>query len=166
MALDTPTARRVEKAYRKLRSVDMEALRRDLTTLPVFISPATNVTNLLAQYQNDLDGLLEIHAPLKRRVVTLRPSTPWYNEIASAKREGRKLERHWRKTKLTVHQQLYKHKCKQVRSLITSAKMEFYPDLIKENKGNYKVLFSAIDRMLNLTPEKCYPSCESAKEIT
>ena len=51
----------------------MEALRRDLTTLPVFTSPATNVTDLLAQYQNDLDGLLEIHAPLKRRVVTLRP---------------------------------------------------------------------------------------------
>ena len=43
--------------------------------------------------------------------------------------------------------------------------MEFYSDLIKENKGNHKVLFSAIDRMLNLTPEKCYPSCESAKEL-
>ena len=74
----------------------MEALRRDLTTLPVFTSPATNVTGLLAQYQNDLDGLLEIHVPLKRCVITLRPSTPWYNdEIASAKREWRKLERHW-----------------------------------------------------------------------
>ena len=102
--MDKPTPRRVEKTYRKLRSVDMEALRRDLTTLPVFTSPATNVTDLLAQYQNDLDGLPEIHAPLKRRMVTLRPSTPWCNdEIASAKRERRKLERHWRKTKLTVH---------------------------------------------------------------
>ena len=141
MTLDKPTARRVEKTYRKLRSVDMEALRRDLTTLPVFTSPATNVTDLLPQYQNDLDGLLEIHARLKRRVVTLRPSTPWYNdELASAKRERRKLERHWRKTKLTVHQRLYKDKCKQVRSLITSAKMECYSDLIKENKGNHKVL--------------------------
>ena len=46
-----------------------------------------------------------------------------------------------------------------------SAKVEFYSDLIKENKGNHKVLFSAIDRMLSLTPEKCYPSCESAKEL-
>ena len=43
--------------------------------------------------------------------------------------------------------------------------MEFCSDLIKENKGNHKVLFSPIDRMLNLTPEKCYPSCESAKEL-
>ena len=119
----------------------MEALRRVLTTLPAFTSPATNVTDLLAQYQNDLDGLLEIHAPLKRCVVTLRPSTPWYNdEIASAKRDRRKLEKHWRKTKLTVHQQLHKDKCKQIRSLITSAKMELYSDLIKENKGNHKVL--------------------------
>ena len=39
-----------------------------------------------------------------------------------------------------------------------------YSDLIKENKGNHKV-FSAIDRMLSLTPEKCYPSCEYAKEL-
>ena len=66
LTLDKPTARRVEKTYPKLRSVDMEALWRDLTSLPVFASPATNVTDLLAQYQNDLDGLLEIHAPLKR----------------------------------------------------------------------------------------------------
>ena len=50
LTLDKPTARRVEKTYRKLRSVDMEALRRDLTTSPVFTSPATNVTDLLAQY--------------------------------------------------------------------------------------------------------------------
>ena len=119
----------------------MEALRRDLTTLPVFTSTATNVTDLLAQYQNDLDRLFEIHAPLKRRVVTLRPSAPWYNdEISSAKRDRRKLEKHWRKTKLTVHQQPYKDKCKQIRSLISSAKMELYSDLIKENKGNHKVL--------------------------
>ena len=43
--------------------------------------------------------------------------------------------------------------------------MDFYSDLIKENKGNHKMLFSAIERMLNLTLEKCYPSCESAKEL-
>ena len=43
--------------------------------------------------------------------------------------------------------------------------MKFYSDMIKENKGNHKVLFPAIDRMLNLTLEKCYPSCESAKEL-
>ena len=42
LTLDKPTVRRVEKTYRKLRSVDMEALRRDLTTLPVFTSPTTN----------------------------------------------------------------------------------------------------------------------------
>ena len=45
LTLDKPTPRRVEKTYRKLRSVDMEALRRDLTTLTVFTSPATNVTD-------------------------------------------------------------------------------------------------------------------------
>ena len=66
LTLDKLTVRRVEKTYPKLRSVDMEALWRDLTSLPVFTSPATNVTDLLAQYQNDLDGLLEIHALLKR----------------------------------------------------------------------------------------------------
>ena len=64
LTLDKPTVRRVEKTYRKLRSVNMEILRRDLTTLPVFTSLASNVTDLLAQYQNDLDGLLEIHASL------------------------------------------------------------------------------------------------------
>ena len=42
LTLDKPTVRRVEKTYRKLRSVDMKALRRDLTTLPVFTSPTTN----------------------------------------------------------------------------------------------------------------------------
>ena len=38
-------------------------------------------------------------------------------------------------------------------------------DKRKQSQGNHKVLFSAIERMLNLTLERCYPSCETAKEL-
>lgn len=166
LKLTKPIASKVELTYRKLRCVDIEKFRDELSTLPIFTSPASNVDALLDQYQSNLAGLVDSHAPLKKRLVTLRPSAPWYNDnIASAKRERRKYERRWRKSGLTIHQELYKDQCKIVRSLIKSSKMEFYANLITENKSDHKVLFSAIDRMLNLKPEKSYPTCDSSTQL-
>ena len=61
-------------------------------------------------YDNELRSLLDRHAPIKQRVVTVRPSAPWYStEIAQNKRIRRKLERKWRSTLLPSDRKLYVH---------------------------------------------------------
>ena len=40
-----------------------------------------DVTVLMDKYNSELSSLLDKHAPVKERVFTLRPATPWYTEV-------------------------------------------------------------------------------------
>ena len=47
-----------------------------------------------ALFDNALPSLLDRHAPVKQRNITIRPCVPWMNdEITLAKRQRRKAER-------------------------------------------------------------------------
>jgi len=62
--LDRPRPVRVEKTYRKLCSVDMEAFRSDLSSSKLFLSPADSIGELCDQYHLQLSQLVEAYAPL------------------------------------------------------------------------------------------------------
>ena len=56
---------------------------------------------LTERYLSELSELINVHAPLITRMVTLRPHAPRYNEeLRDAKQLRRQLERKWRHTKL------------------------------------------------------------------
>ena len=52
----------------------------------LFSSPACNVNDLCDQYDSELSKVVDVHAPLKTRFVTSRPSVPWYSEEITAER--------------------------------------------------------------------------------
>ena len=90
----------------------------------LFSSPACNVNDLCDQYDSELRKVVESHAPMKTRLVTLRPSAPWYSEeIVAEKRIRRQLERRWRKSESEADKQQYINQCSRVRELMKSAKM-------------------------------------------
>ena len=74
----------------------MSSFNDDLKQSNLLSTSTLDLTGLIEKYENTLTETLERHAPLKRRVITLRPLAPWYHEgISDAKRKRRKLERHW-----------------------------------------------------------------------
>ena len=84
-----------------------------------------DVSALADKYPSTLLSLLDKHAPLRRRSITLRPAAPWYSEkINKEKVERRKLERQWRATGLAVHRELYVNQCTLVNELIFSVQDE------------------------------------------
>ena len=49
-----------------------------------------------------------MHHAVKERMITLRPSARWYNDdVDTAKKHRRKLERRWRASRLNTDRQLY-----------------------------------------------------------
>ena len=157
---------RVEKTYRKLRSVDMDAFRSDLSSSKLFLSPADSVGELCDQYNSQLSQLVEACAPLRRRVLTSRPSAPWYStEIASEKTKRRKFERRWRKSQLHIDRQLFEDQCVLVRNMVKNAKQSYYSSIISENASDQKALFNTVDRLLYRRTDRQYPSCESSLEL-
>ena len=90
--------------FRKLSSIDFINFCSDVSnsSLPrLFAAPVPCLDDLIIQYNNVLSSILDIHAPVKTKTVTLRPAAPWYSEeINNLKKHRRRLERRWRRTKL------------------------------------------------------------------
>ena len=96
LRLKKPPLEQKEISYRKLRSVNMSSFNDDLKQSNLLSTSTLDLTGLIEKYQNTLTETLERHAPLTRRVITLRPSAPWYHKgISDAKRKRRKLEHRW-----------------------------------------------------------------------
>ena len=105
-----------------------------------------NVSALSDCYDNTLRSLLDQYAPVKKRIITVRPAAPWYcDNIKQKKAERRKLERRWRSTKLTIDRKLYTEQCKRVNQLIHESKMKFYSDVINENTNNQRLLYGKVN---------------------
>ena len=108
--------------------------------------------SLLDLYTVSCKSVVDKHAPLSAKIVTIRPNTAWYtNVVREAKAVRRKLERLWRKTKLEIHRCMFKHQCKVVGKLIFDAKKNFYNKTIEESRDQGK-LFKMASKLFGLKP--------------
>ena len=69
-----------EHTHRNLKAVDSDKLRCDLRNSELCLDPPSALENLISCYNVTLMDTLNHHAPLKSRVVTVRPRLPWFNE--------------------------------------------------------------------------------------
>ena len=144
--------------YSKLRSLDIESFCEDILTSPLLQDEAVELNALVDQYDNVLRYLLDLHAPLKRRTVTLRPSAPWYKpEVVVQKNIRRRLERKWRSTRLLCDREQYVHQCYVVNNLIESLKSTYYTDIINEHSSDQRILFKTVGKLLQKSTNKRYP---------
>ncbi|CAB4022830.1 Hypothetical predicted protein, partial [Paramuricea clavata] len=97
----------------------MNSFNDDLKVLDLDVDYDYDLPVLIDKYENTLKETLQQHAPQKRRIITLRPLSPWYNEeIGQEKRNRRKLERRWRASGLCIDRQLYVKQCETVNAMI------------------------------------------------
>ena len=89
-------------------------------------------------------------ASLITRSIKERPRVPWFNEeIKTAKRERRKAEKRWSRTKLYTYLAAFKVKRNATTFLMNKALREFCTNFIEENSKDQKKLFAACNRLLN-----------------
>ena len=67
--------------------------------------------------------------------------------------------------RLVIDRELYKEQCKVVCCLNKKAKENYYSNIIRENKGNQKILFNTISRLLHHNTEKFYPTAPSSEVL-
>ena len=87
-----------------------------------------DVDVVVEKYNSTLSDILDKHAPLKTRTVTVHPDAPWINdEIKDKKRQKRKAERKWRHSGLTVHKEIYCEERKELNQMISNSKNRLTP---------------------------------------
>ena len=108
---------------RKIKSIDIERLKSDICdSLGPNTDISIDVNDLVSRYCSELTRIMDIHAPLKKRHVVIRPAAPWYNdEIKDAKRLRRRLERRWRRSRDPVDHSNFVKQCRAVTDLLLTS---------------------------------------------
>ena len=136
--------------YRKIKSIKLNAVVKDMhDSLLVGDRSEQPLDQLVSIYQNELLAVLNKHAPLKTRTLTIRPQAEWNTaDIRKAKQLRRRAERLWRKTGLTIHRDTFMERRGDVNDLIRKTKTDYYANLLCENKDNNKKLFDVVNTLL------------------
>ena len=100
-------------------------------------------------YDSAVSGVLDEHAPIvsrRRKAVTMYP---WADsELVRLRRERRTAEQLWRKTKLTVHRQMFESKRDTVDNHINKLKKEYYHRKLSsaDQRSTYSTLNSLLKK--------------------
>ena len=133
--------------FRKLKQINVEAFKSDLKASDLCTNSWCNLDDIVKCYNETLTDLLKSHAPLKTKVIEVRPRVPWFSEeLKCVISKRRKQERKLLKTGSKCHRDAYRCVCSQYSALLKKAKGLHYTD---QWSGDSKKLF----RILNLLCE-------------
>ena len=150
--------------YRCTKKIDQ--LSNDISNID-FKTDCIDVDIVVDNYDAALTSLLDSHAPLKANNVTRRDLQPWMSEeILSVKRDKRKSERTWRKTKLTVHLEIFRALCLKLKTLIYAAKEKCIKKQISNCGGDQRPLFCIVNHLLERGKQIVYPQRTDSFTLT
>ena len=127
--------------------------------------PCGSVSELVNNFNSKMLNVIDTIAPVKLKVVSCKKKAPWRNALVvkNGKRECRKVERRWRKTKLQIHFDIYKEKLHTYNLLLRKARESFFADIITRNRNNARALFSTVERLTN-PPTSIAPELHSTRK--
>ena len=165
--LRKPLNERRTVVSRKLKGFDFDAFNEMIGSSGLSDGCISqNVESLAKEYDEVLCKALDKLAPKRTRTIVIRPNAPWYNEeIATQKRKRRRLERKWRSTGLEIDRVNYIEQCNVVNDMLYKAKEQHYSAVIQENAHDSKLLFRTVDKLLQKSIDKRYPSANSDLEL-
>ena len=159
--------------YRKLGRIDKSALMNDIA-ISSFCSDSSlhdhlgthELDSLVQKYQDTLTTVIDQHAPIISKTLVARPKVPWYNkEIDNAKRQRRKAERTWRRTKSPFDFDQFKSKRNYAIFLMNQAKRAFYTEFIAENSNDQCKLFKAAKTLLGKNDDLLFPNHQDKTKL-
>ena len=84
-------------SYHKLKSIDKPSFASDLESICHDLLQIDDLNELAAQYNCKLLSLLDKHAPVTSKTLSVHPKVSWFSpNMNYLKRERRKAEKLWR----------------------------------------------------------------------
>ena len=91
-----PASIRKKISYRKFKDIDIKAFSEDISSSRIVSTDETDPELLIDLYNSEVSKVMDKHAPIVSKTVTVRHKTPWFNdEISKAKQNRRACERKW-----------------------------------------------------------------------
>ncbi len=137
-------------SYRDLRKINIDDFKLDLRNVNSHCENIAHLDDLVHCYDDLLSCILNTHAPVRRKLMKFKRSTPWYNDdLRQLKAKRRRLERKMRKTKLEVDWSAYRKICNRYCYLLNKARTDYYTSLISDSSNDPKNLYRIVSSLCN-----------------
>ena len=140
---------------RTLNSSSAEMFKSAFSDLSKHVILPTDTNDLVVLFNNLCESALDTVAPLKlkKKRAIVANSSPWMNEdIRMFKRECRKAEREWKKTKDIARFTHMKELLVIFNQKVEDARSSYFSNLINLNQNKPKTLFAVINTLVNPPP--------------
>jgi hypothetical protein len=173
IGLGRPQRKKMTVSCRDYRSIDLNDLVDDLLQLPLILDPVLDTDDCLASLNGlvdqygDIRQVIENHAKLHVKEVTIRDPAPWINKrILDARRALRKGERLWRCSGyLEVHLESYKTLASDYSEIIKTEKGQYYCSIVADCGGDQRKLYRLVDSWLGREKACVLPEEKSATDL-
>ncbi len=134
--------------FRNIKNIELSVFSNEVDNL-LNTDGLLSLDELTSYYNDQLQNVLDVVAPVRTRIVSFAHTAPWYtSELRLLKAKGRQLERLYMRSGLTVHMEMYDHHIRDYKDALSTAKTNYYANLINSGGGNTKILFSTMNNML------------------
>lgn len=152
----SPASERGKLPLRSSRYISPEALLGVKLHLPDVLDPIFTqelcVDTLTANLNNTLLELLNSVAPVRKLKC---PKKEPYALVLNLRRNCRKAERHWRSSRLEVFLQAWKDSLSSLQSAMSTAKANYFSNLIMSHKHNSKLIFNTVSQLTESKSTLC-----------
>ena len=148
--------------YRKLQSINMEAFKDDIQNSDLLKYPKTNATEQVQQYDSVLHILINLHAPLVSKKISLKAPNPWViPAILASKRHRRYLQWVWCRNQTALNRSRLTRQTHLCNRQMSKAKSTHYSKIIAEHSDNHGSLWKAFNKILHRCPKMRLPDHSS-----
>ena len=145
--------------FRSFKDFNLDSFLSDLCFCPVVCDPS-DLEVLIDQYNSTLSSLLDKHAPLMEKTITIRPSAPWMtDELRIEKRVLSKAERTWWYGKLAILFQIYCSHLKSFAKNLRGTKSTFFRRKVGECRHDGRTLYQLLNNLMGSFKGKIPPPC-------
>ena len=139
-----------ERTYHRINAIDSPSFTVYIINSALIIQLAEALDALVEKCDMGLSSVLSKYAPVKKKVLTVRPFNPWIDDkVLSARKERCRHESRWRNSRLSAHREIFIQSRDMVCKLIYQQKTNDYINKIQSDSDNPKSLFSMVNTLMH-----------------
>ena len=168
LAFPKPEMKRKTVTFRKLKDIDVERFKQDITSTNVHKNHGSmNLDTLIASYDSDMRTLLDQHAPIISTSKRQDKRDAWFDNEARTKRTiARVYERKFGKTRNPEDKVIYQARFNDYKRTLHRSKQTILCNKVSQNERNQKGLFREMNKIMHRNQLNPLPEHSSATQLT
>ena len=140
---------KIHISKRDYQNIDMDKFKSDLCNSRLYCpTEILNIDEAVEIYNSTLTNILDLHCPLEHKTVRPRPLQKWFtDQLRTLKRDKRKAERRWQKSKSTSDKINYDEAKRSYNQAIKMARINYYRKSLLHDKHDIKRTFKIVNKL-------------------